>query len=160
LRHVPNTGGSHATRRTVLQSASVLAAGLMPGPAAAGARDETLALSGGPPAVTVPERQHAEASRWPIFGPEEEAAVLGVLRNPTYGPKPSEAVTGCHLTATREALGAWGERNACRQEPRTFPASAIFGKVPGLMPRETRGFTTSAERPRAPFSGKFPDGGS
>src|SRR4051812_8372377 len=86
MRRIANTGGSQATRRTVLQSAGVLAAGLLPGPATAGARDETLAISGGPPAVNVPERQHAGASRWPIFGAEEEAAVLDLLRNPGYGP--------------------------------------------------------------------------
>ena len=32
MRHVSTTGGSHATRRTVLQATGVLAAGLMPGP--------------------------------------------------------------------------------------------------------------------------------
>jgi dTDP-4-amino-4,6-dideoxygalactose transaminase len=41
---------------------------------------------GGQPAVTYPERRHADASRWPIFGADEEAAVLDVLRNPGYGP--------------------------------------------------------------------------
>jgi hypothetical protein len=37
---------------------------------------------------------------------------------------------------------------------------AIFGKVPGVIPCETLDSTSSADRSRAPFSGKFPDGGS
>jgi dTDP-4-amino-4,6-dideoxygalactose transaminase len=50
-----------------------------------GAR-ETLALFGGSPTVTYSARQHAEASRWPLYGVEEEKAVLELLRNPSYAP--------------------------------------------------------------------------
>jgi dTDP-4-amino-4,6-dideoxygalactose transaminase len=86
MRRVANTGGSRATRRTVLQTAGVLTAGLLPGRATARGSHETLAIQGGKPVVTIPDRQHDEASRWPIFGADEEAAVLDLLRNPGYGP--------------------------------------------------------------------------
>ena len=45
-----------------------------------------------------------------------------------------------------------------RQGLRTFPTSSIFGKVAGVMLRKTLGFTSSADRPRASFSGKSPVG--
>ena len=68
------------TRRAVLKSSGAAAAGLL-----AATASEALALEGGPPAVTYPERKHAEASKWPLYGPEEESAVLEVLHNPGYG---------------------------------------------------------------------------
>jgi dTDP-4-amino-4,6-dideoxygalactose transaminase len=52
----------------------------------AGGASDGLALLGGQPVVTYPRRRHNEASRWPIYGMEEEQAVLDVLRNPDYGP--------------------------------------------------------------------------
>ena len=78
-----NTRGS---RRTFLQNSGALAAGLSTATTAgAGARTETLALHGGTRAVTYPDDRHRDAFRWPRYGPEEEAAVLDVLRNPGYG---------------------------------------------------------------------------
>src|SRR6185437_11558784 len=81
---------TEATRRTALKSAGAIASGLLaqaaapdPAPAAASA-SETLAVHGGKPAVTYDRRKHADASRWPRYGPDEEAAVLDVLRNPGY----------------------------------------------------------------------------
>jgi dTDP-4-amino-4,6-dideoxygalactose transaminase len=86
MRRNTSKTGSAATRRTVLQSAGALAAGLLAAPATAKGAIETLALQGGKPAVTIPSRQQAAASHWPIFGPEEEQAVVDLLRNPGYGP--------------------------------------------------------------------------
>jgi hypothetical protein len=43
---------------------------------------------------------------------------------------------------------------------RTLPNWTLYGKVPGVMPGETRGSSSSHDRRRASFSGKFPDGGS
>src|SRR5262245_53652142 len=43
-----------------------------------GGMSEKLALRGGPKAMTRPE-QIAAASRWPVFGAEEQAAVQAVL---------------------------------------------------------------------------------
>lgn len=83
-----NTDGPHgrSTRRSFLQSAGAAAAGLVAHSGARGAPNDTLALLGGQPVVTVPSRQHTEASRWPLYGAEDEQAVLDVLRNPGYGP--------------------------------------------------------------------------
>jgi perosamine synthetase len=87
-----NNRNAPSTRRTFLKSAGAAAAGLVAesGTRAAAndtlaAANDTLALLGGQPAVTVPRRQHNEASRWPIYGAEDEQAVLDVLRNPGYG---------------------------------------------------------------------------
>lgn len=51
--------------------------------AAAPAKLETLALNGGPKAVTV---EASGATKWPLYGEEEIAAVTELLRNPGYGP--------------------------------------------------------------------------
>jgi len=70
------------TRRGFVKSAGVVAAGMVLG----GASKETLAMSGGPKAVTYPSDKHAQASRWPQYGPQDEAAVLEVIRRPSYQP--------------------------------------------------------------------------
>lgn len=78
-------GGPAASRRTALKSAGAVAAGLVAGTASASARGaETLAVQGGKPAVTYDKAKHTDASRWPRYGPDEEAAVLEVLRSPGY----------------------------------------------------------------------------
>jgi perosamine synthetase len=82
----PKDTKSSSTRRRFLKSASVLAAGLVAPSRTAGAANESLALQGGQPAVTFPRRQHNDASRWPLYGTEDERAVLEVLHNPGYGP--------------------------------------------------------------------------
>jgi perosamine synthetase len=70
------------TRRSFVKSAGVVAAGVVLG----GASRETLAMSGGPKAVTYPSDKHAQASRWPQYGPKDEEAVLEVIRRPNYRP--------------------------------------------------------------------------
>jgi dTDP-4-amino-4,6-dideoxygalactose transaminase len=80
---------SHATRRAFIKSTGAAASGLFLAPApfsiagSATGGKEVLALNGGPKAVTAPV---AEATRWPIFGEEEEKAVLAVLRHPSNAP--------------------------------------------------------------------------
>ena len=78
------------SRRRFLESTGALAAGLYlaggskaTGAEAARPSRETLALDGGPKAVTVP---HGGAARWPLYGPEEERAMLELVRNPSYSP--------------------------------------------------------------------------
>src|SRR6266550_958769 len=83
MRRNTNDTSSRTTRRAAIQAAGALAAGLAAGPVRA---SETPALVGGKPAVGYPARKQAEASRWPIYGPEEEKAVLDLLHNPGYGP--------------------------------------------------------------------------
>ena len=81
---------SSRSRRRFLESTGALAAGLYlargskaAGAEAAGTSGESLALEGGPKAVTVP---HGGAARWPLYGPEEEKAILDLVRSPDYAP--------------------------------------------------------------------------
>ncbi len=72
------------TRRSFLKATGAVAAGLSLGGAArAETGEEKLALMGGEKAVTTP---HADADKWPLYGPEEEKAVIELLRNPNYSP--------------------------------------------------------------------------
>jgi perosamine synthetase len=78
------------TRRTFIKSAGLVTAGLIftpPTISLAGVRaqtdKETLALNGGPKAVTA---SHDDSTTWPRYGAEEEKAVLEVLRKPSYEP--------------------------------------------------------------------------
>jgi dTDP-4-amino-4,6-dideoxygalactose transaminase len=72
------------TRRAFLQTTGAAAAGMvLSGTGAAAAGAGTLALHGGPKAVTVP---FGDAERWPRYGKEEEKAVLQLVRQPDYGP--------------------------------------------------------------------------
>src|SRR5262249_4591015 len=81
-----NSRNPVSTRRTFLKSAGAAAAGIVAQSGIAGAANDALALLGGQPAVTYPRRPHTEASRWPLYRPEDERAVLDVLRTPGYGP--------------------------------------------------------------------------
>ncbi len=72
-----------STRRTFLHTtAAVVAAGAVGRPSA-GRAAETLALNGGPKAVTTP---HDKAVKWPLYGEEEKKAVYEFLDSPGYGP--------------------------------------------------------------------------
>lgn len=78
------------TRRMFLKSTGALAASLCLtsesyAPAAETSRGarETLALSGGPKAVTCP---HGDAARWPLYGEEEEKEIVKLLHEPSYTP--------------------------------------------------------------------------
>jgi dTDP-4-amino-4,6-dideoxygalactose transaminase len=78
-------------RREFMKSAGAAAAGLclasvnsLAGAAdSAPAAQETLALKGGPKAVTV---SVGNATKWPLFGDEEEKLVAALLRSPSYTP--------------------------------------------------------------------------
>lgn len=83
---------STSPRREFLKSAGTAAAGLclagVASPArsaetAATVKSETLALKGGPKAVTVSD---AGATHWPPYGPDEDKAVLNVIHAPNYEP--------------------------------------------------------------------------
>jgi len=86
MRHDTNQPGSEATRRTMLQSAGALAAGLLTTTAKGAGEVQALAQAGGKPAVTIPSRKQVDAARWPIFGDEEEKAIVDFLKSPGYGP--------------------------------------------------------------------------
>ena len=87
-----NAPASSFGRRAFLKSAGVTAAGLClagaqspawsQSSAAPGSR-QTLALNGGPKAVTAPT---GEATRWPIFGDADAHEIAALLHNPNYGP--------------------------------------------------------------------------
>jgi dTDP-4-amino-4,6-dideoxygalactose transaminase len=78
------------TRRGFLKTAGALGASLYVAgtskftkAAAATEKTETLALNGGPKAVTI---AGGEGQKWPIYGDEEIAAVTELLKSPNYGP--------------------------------------------------------------------------
>ncbi|HOB73977.1 MAG TPA: DegT/DnrJ/EryC1/StrS family aminotransferase [Phycisphaerae bacterium] len=74
---------SQSTRRNFLKTTGAAAVGLSAGTRfAAGQNTEQLALHGGPKAVTLSDEA---ATRWPLYGKEEEEAVLALVRNPGYG---------------------------------------------------------------------------
>ncbi|MEN6405471.1 MAG: aminotransferase class I/II-fold pyridoxal phosphate-dependent enzyme [Thermoguttaceae bacterium] len=83
---------SVSARREFLKSAGAAAAGLYltgHGAAALGqsspkaANLETLAIHGGPKAVTTPK---GNAAKWPLYGSEEEKVILELVHRPTYAP--------------------------------------------------------------------------
>ena len=79
---------AQTTRRDFIRTAGAAGAGLylsgvsQPGKASA-AKLETLALNGGPKAVTAPTDG---STKWPLYGDEEIAAVTELLKNPNYEP--------------------------------------------------------------------------
>jgi dTDP-4-amino-4,6-dideoxygalactose transaminase len=82
----PSNPPSHRppSRRAFLASSGALVAGATVGtPSKARASLETLALNGGPKAVSLPT---AEVARWPRYGAAEEEAVLALLRAPSTDP--------------------------------------------------------------------------
>ena len=66
------------TRRGFVRAATTAVAGL--GAVAAGPR-ETLAIDGGPKAVTLPAGRIDAITKWPRYGPEEKQAVLDLLES-------------------------------------------------------------------------------
>lgn len=78
-------------RRDFLITASATAAGLyvagsgalVASEKSAAPKPEVLAINGGPKAVTIPQ---GKSERWPLFGEEEEKAVVQLVRNPSYSP--------------------------------------------------------------------------
>jgi len=84
MRIATNRSMSQDTRRTFLKSTGAIAAGAcLTHTGTARAQGETLALNGGPKAVTA---SHADATTWPRYGEEEEKAVVELVRKPGYGP--------------------------------------------------------------------------
>ncbi len=76
------------SRRNFLKSTGAATAGLLLTPSfsisgSAVDAQETLALNGGPKAVTA---SHDDGTTWPRYGAAEEKAVLDVLRDPSYKP--------------------------------------------------------------------------
>jgi len=71
---------SKTSRRTFLKTTGVAAAGLaLARPASAQGSTETLAINGGPKAVTIPAEKLSPARKWPRFGEEEKQAVWEIL---------------------------------------------------------------------------------
>lgn len=78
-----NSETARSTRREFIRTTGALAAGMALAGQGAARAAEKLAVDGGPPAVTA---SHDGATRWPQYGAQEEEAVLGLLRNPSYDP--------------------------------------------------------------------------
>ena len=83
-----NDQKSGNTRRTFLKETAALAVGLsVAGRAGANpVKLETLALNGGPKAVKTPPDSLAWERCWPLYGREEQEAVLEIARTPWGGP--------------------------------------------------------------------------
>ncbi len=83
-----NKSETKSTRRGFMRTAgalgaaSYLAGAMSPKPASA-AKLETLAVDGGPKAVSA---KGVDATKWPRYGDEEIEAVTTLLRSPNYGP--------------------------------------------------------------------------
>ena len=82
--------GLKTTRRNFMHTAGAVGAGLYLGATAAPKRAaavpaklETLALNGGPKAVT---QASGNATKWPLYGDDEIDAVVKLLKSPNYGP--------------------------------------------------------------------------
>jgi dTDP-4-amino-4,6-dideoxygalactose transaminase len=84
MPHEHQSSKSNPSRRDFLVSTGALAAGLTltAGGAARGAV-ESLAVNGGPKAVTAPD---GDASHWPRYGEAEERAMLDLIHSPNYDP--------------------------------------------------------------------------
>ncbi len=78
-----SSGAARPTRREFIRTTGALAAGMALAGQGAARAAEKLAVDGGTPAVTA---SHDGATRWPQYGAQEEEAVLGLLRNPSYDP--------------------------------------------------------------------------
>lgn len=88
MKSKTNKSETLKTRRTFIKSTGLVTAGLILTPPAVSIADGrlhsgqgTLALKGGPKAVTVSQ---TDCETWPRYGSEEEKAVLAVLKDPTY----------------------------------------------------------------------------
>ena len=88
MKSEKNKSEKPETRRTFIKATGLASAGIILTPplipmAGAGnsAMQETLALKGGPKAVTA---SHDDSQTWPRYGAEEEKAVLDVLKHPNY----------------------------------------------------------------------------
>jgi len=90
MRDKTSNRKSQETRRTFFKTTGAFAAGLyLGGQSTAPASKEVkawgdaLALFGGSKAVTHP---HDNAHRWPLYGADEEEAILKLIRQPNYTP--------------------------------------------------------------------------
>jgi len=77
--------GQPTSRRAFLRTTGAAAAALSWAQATPGraAKAETLALNGGPKAVT---GSSSAAARWPLYGKDEEQAMVELVRQPSYSP--------------------------------------------------------------------------
>ena len=84
MEHDRGKQETRSTRRTFLKSTGAVAAGLtLGGGVMSQGKVETLALNGGPKAITA---SHEGSSKWPQYGANEEKAILELVRNPNYAP--------------------------------------------------------------------------
>ena len=79
MSHPDRSRDMQSSRRTFLRAtAAAVAAGAVGRPSV-GRAAETLAVAGGRKAVTVPEKEHSDACRWPRFGDAEKKFVAEIL---------------------------------------------------------------------------------
>ncbi len=83
------------TRRSFVQAGAVVSAGLGAQALKAQSR-ETLALSGGPKAVTFPPEKTAAILKWPRYGAEEKKAVADLPTVTAGTPKFPRSKKSCN----------------------------------------------------------------
>lgn len=76
----PDSGRS-LSRRTFIAASGALAAGMAVSRSARGAKLETLAINGGPKAVTYPANRVAALTRWPRYGKQEKARLHELIES-------------------------------------------------------------------------------
>jgi len=89
MRNPTNDLKSPRTRRSFFKMSGALATGVYAASRSSTAQSakaapsakETLALFGGPKTVTAPQ---SKADRWPLYGADEEKAILNLIRAPNY----------------------------------------------------------------------------
>jgi perosamine synthetase len=81
-----SSDSSGRTRRLFVQAGAAAAAAPVVGAAQSRTR-ETLALSGGPKAVTLPPERIAAITKWPRYGEEEKSAVMNLLDSNNWYPE-------------------------------------------------------------------------
>ncbi len=75
---------THPSRRDFLMATGAATAGItLAGRAPAQGAKEKLAINGGPKAITV---DATGAAKWPLYGEEEEKAMIDLVRSPNYDP--------------------------------------------------------------------------
>jgi dTDP-4-amino-4,6-dideoxygalactose transaminase len=82
MSNLNHPSDSHVTRRDFLKTSSAAVAGLaVASPVLAQGSKETLAVAGGPKAVTFPSGQFSALTRWPRYGEDEKQAISALLDN-------------------------------------------------------------------------------
>src|SRR5437764_644433 len=153
-----NSRNPGSTRRTFLQSAGAVAAGLVAQSSAAGARNDSLALSGGQPAVTYPRRRLTKITKavLPVhwLGLPCDMDALGDFAN-QHGLIVLEDAAHAHgASLGGKLMGTWGRMSIFSYQM-SKPLPALEGGMGMYQRQEDYERATSFGHSDVP--GSFPD---